>query len=323
MRISSVSGRLALALSAVFALAAAEAQAAVFFITYNGVDTRPCSRTLPCRQLQRAVNVASDGDEIQILESGEYSGTVNINKSVTISADGISATLTHTAANGLGVRINTAGKVVTLRGLLLSGRGSGLRGITIQQAAAVHIENCDVERFRGDGIFVSNSPAEVYISDTASRLNGKSGLYFVTNVAAKLTIENSYFDNNGTFGAQIQGNLETSVSNSSFSGNNNHGLWQANGRSNVTWSTAASNGGQGFRLNSSAQMTLEESMAAGNTIGLLVNAGTTARLSNSVFTNNNVGVQNSGTTQSRGNNTLSGNTTADRTGPAFSPLGGT
>jgi hypothetical protein len=323
MRISSVSGRFAVALSTVFAFAAAEAQAAVFFIASNGVDSRPCSRPLPCRQLQRAVNVASDGDEIQILDSGEYSGTVNINKSVTISADGISATLTHVAPAGAGVRVNTAGKVVTLRGLLLSGRGAGLRGITIQQAAAVHIENCDFERYAGDGIVVSNSPAEVYISDTTSRLNDGRGLAFVSNVAAKLTIENSYFDNNGTFGAQIQGNVETSISNSSFSGNAFHGIWQVGGRSNVTWTTAASNERQGIRLDSAAQMTLEESLAAGNDIGLLVNAGTTARLSNSVFTNNRVGVQNSGTTHSRVNNTLSGNTAADRTGPPFTTLGGT
>lgn len=295
--------RLALASSALLAFGAAQTEAAVLFVASDGVDTRACTRELPCRQLQRAVNLAADGDAIQIVDAGEYSGVVNIAKSVTISAQGVSATLTN-MVSGFGLRINGADAVVTLRGLTFSGVGAGVRGLTVQQAAAVHIEDCRFERFTHEGILVTNSPAEVFVSKSMSRLNGGRGLSVVTNVASRLTIQGSHFENNGAEGIYLAGNIEGSISDSYMSGNASDGIRQSGGRMNVTDSAASSNGADGFRIANAAEMTLEGTLANFNTDGFYVGSGTTGRISNSVFEPNSVSLRNFGRLETRVNNAV-------------------
>ena len=310
--------RLALACSAVLTFSAA-VEAQNRFIASNGNDANSCSRALPCRTLQRGVTAVPPGGEVQILDSGEFGPTVYISKSVTISADGISATIATPTASATSVIINNANAVVALRGLLMTGGGTGLRGITIVNAAAVHIENCEVERFASDGILVYNVATEMFISDSVSRLNGGRGFAYTGTAGAKLSIQNSHFDDNATLGVQLSGPVETSISNSVFAGNGSHGFYQTGGTSNLTWATSAHNAGAGYAL-TSGQLTLEESIANANTsAGLFVGAGTTGRISNSTFTNNSVGIQNNGTVETRTNNTVAGNT-APLGGAALTPL---
>ena len=308
MKLSQSTVRIALACSAVLTFSAA-ADAQNRFISALGNDANSCSRALPCRTLQRGVTAVPPGGEVQILDSGEFGPTVYISKSVTISADGVSATIATPAAGQTSMIINNASAVVALRGLLLTGGGTGLRGITIVNAAAVHLENIEVERFAADGILVYNVATEMFVSNGISRLNGARGFSYTGTAGAKLSVENSHFDDNATLGIQLSGPVETSISNSVIAGNGSHGFHQTGGTSNLTWATSAHNAGAGFAL-SGGQLTLEESIANANTsVGLFVAAGATGRISNSTFTNNGVGIQNAGTIQTRTNNTVAGNTT--------------
>lgn len=295
------------------------AQAPVRFVSALGSDANPCTRTLPCLTLQRGVNIVPAGGEVQVLDSGDFGPTVYIAKSVTISADGVSATIGTPTAGASSIIINNANAVVALRGLLLTGGGTGLRGITIVNAAAVHIENCEVERFATDGILVYNVGTEMFISDSFSRLNGARGFSYTGTAGATLSIENSHFDDNTLSGIQLSGPVETAITNSVLAGNGSHGFFQTGGTSNLTWTTAAHNASVGFAL-SSGQLTLEELIANGNTnFGLFVAAGATGRISNSTFANNGVGIRNSGTVETRQNNTVAGNTTP-LTGNVLTPL---
>ena len=319
---SLLAAGLAVASSFAATIFAAEAQAAIRYVASTGSDAAACTRTAPCRTFQRGVNVAAAGDEVKALDAGEY-GFTFINKSVTLSADGVAATINVTAADGVGIIVSNASAVVTLRGLFITGNGTANRGIVIPNGAVVHIENCEVERFTSDGIQIINRPTELYISNTVSRLNGGRGLYFIGAANAKLMIVNSHFDNNTGSGIHLGNLLEASLTNTVASGNTGHGLAVTGGKTTATWTTASNNGGVGFAL-TGGEMSLENSMADSNgSHGIVVTAGRTARISNNTVTNNPVGILNAGTLHTRENNTVSGNATDITNTGTMPPFGGT
>ena len=62
------------------------------FVASTGNDANNCSRANPCRNFQRAHDVVAAGGEVIALDSAGF-GTVNINKSVTISGEGVRAAI--------------------------------------------------------------------------------------------------------------------------------------------------------------------------------------------------------------------------------------
>jgi hypothetical protein len=241
-----------------------------------------------------------------VLDSGEFGPTLYITKSVTISADGVSATIATPTARKTSIIVNNATAVVALRGLLVIGGGKGLRGIAIVNAASIYIEKCEVERFVGDGIVVHNVATRMYVSDSVSRLNRGRGLAYTGTAGASLVIENSHFDDNGASGVEFTGPIETSISSSTLAGNRRHGVSQTGGTSVLTRTAAAHNAVAGFAVEA-GEMTLEESIASANDrLGFFVAADAIGRISNSTFTQNNIGIQNDGTVETLLNNTVAG-----------------
>ena len=312
--------RLASACWALVAMVATAEAQPVRFVATTGSDANPCTRILPCRTLQRGVLEVPVGGEVQILDSGEYD-LVYISRSVTISADGVSATIAAAGAGEVAVIINKSNAVVTLRNLMLTGGGTGGRGIVVADARAVSIDGCQIERFTSDGVQLTNLATDVFVANSVSRSNGGRGLFFQGISGAKLRIENSRFEANATQGVQVAGPVETSITNSIMAANGSHGFSQSGGRGNAGLTTSAQNAGGGFVVGS-GQLTLEDSWANGNaSVGLGVSAGAIGRISSSAFTNNGVGISNAGQVQTRGNNTLAGNTTPFAGNP-LTPLGG-
>ena len=277
------------------------------FVASTGKDTNACTRTAPCRTLQRAHNVADAGGEVQVLNSGNYRTLLRIRKSITISGAGVLATAGR-------VVIDKGNAVVTLRGLHLHGDGLGdVNGIQISAARAVHIEDCEIERFRRAGIRLGNVSAELFVSDTVSRDNGGSGLavFGAGNALTKLTVDNSRFENNGDSGIAVEA-ADSSITRSVAAGNAGQGIRQtgdAGGRMHIE-STSASQNADGLFL-SAGTMVLESVAANRNQFNGLFVAATSggALISNSTFTNNGTGINNSGVIATRKNNTLELNTT--------------
>ena len=298
--------RIALSLCAMLMLSlAAQAQGLVRYVSSSGSDANPCTRTLPCRTLQAGVNAAPAGGEVQVLDSGEY-GTLTINKAVTVSAVGVSARIVSSV--GRAIDINAAGGRVVLRGLLLNGNGIGEAGVVVEAAEAVHIERCEIESFLYYGMVVNSTVTKLFVRETISRESDFGLIVFASG--GKVTLDNSRFENGETAGVYLGGNLESNITRTSASGNIRYGIAQEGGRANISRSVAASNGESGYYVGSGGDMTIENSVARGNGIGL--QAATTARLANSVVTNNDIGVFNSsGTVETRGNNTIAGNRTDD------------
>lgn len=61
-----------------------QAQSAIVYVSASGNNNNPCTFALPCRTLQKAVNVVPSGGVVQVPNSAAY-GNVTIAKFVTIS----------------------------------------------------------------------------------------------------------------------------------------------------------------------------------------------------------------------------------------------
>jgi hypothetical protein len=299
MRNAVVATALVLAIQATPAAAAP-----LTFVSATGDDTKPCTvQAQPCKTLQKGISVTPAGGEIRIL-SQLPSQNATIGSSLTVNGGG------HTMLGK--IIINSASAVVTLRDLSLNGRGLTDRGIDIVNAVAVHIEGCTVERYTSKGIFLAGGVStELFVSDSVSRDNGDTGLYISGPTTAKLTVDDSRFENNnGDSGVRV-GDGQASISRSVFSGND-VGVLQIGGTTNIAHSTAVANF-IGFAVDG-GEMTLESCVSRGNSnTGLFAFASTVARISNSVFTNNTNGVSNNfgandGSILTSENNVIAGNT---------------
>jgi len=106
------------------------------FVSALGSDANACTVSAPCRTLSQALTMTNPGGEIVVVNSGEYN-PATIMEPVTVSATGVTASITATSGSAL--TINTPGNV-TITGLGLHGQGSGVDGVLVQQnryAAAV------------------------------------------------------------------------------------------------------------------------------------------------------------------------------------------
>jgi hypothetical protein len=163
------------------ASAPAHAQATRTWVSGVGDDVNPCSRTAPCKTFAGAISKTAAGGEINCLDSGGFGG-VTIGKSLTILCDGVVAGVLVSSSNGILVNAGV-NDVVTLKGLDIEGLGmtaqaSGLNGIKVLSAAAVHIQACVIRNFRaaspnGFGIqFAGTSNTVFTVSDTSLVNNG-------------------------------------------------------------------------------------------------------------------------------------------------------
>jgi hypothetical protein len=278
----------------------------VRFIASTGSDANNCTRTAPCLTLQRGIDRSVAGSELIVLDSGDFGDGATIDKSITISAIGVSATI------GGSITINGAGVTVALRGLRLNGAGAAADGIAIVDAAAVHIVDCEVQNFTNHGIaaIVVGSPTKLFVSGSVSRNNGFEGLVFLAGAGGALTVDNSRFEGNAGSGLDVQFS-EARITRTVAAGNGTYGILQLGGTTNVIWTVAAHNGLEGYALFSGGQMTLDHSVARGNLTGLRVEDGSRARISLCEVTNNGTGLLAATGSKilTRKNNTVWSNTT--------------
>jgi hypothetical protein len=247
-------------------------------------------------------NTAAKG-RINALDSGAFgTGTLTINKSITIDASESFAGVLVAGTNGIVISAATT-DVVILRGLTIDGNGTGLDGIQILSAKEVHIENCTIQGFVNRGVIANNSAGNinVYIRNTIIRNNtgaatpaGNSGAVLLRPTGtgtASAIIESSHLDQN-TFGLRVEANSRATVSDSTASANTTFGVHA------VTSTTAAT-------------IVLERVVFTQNTTAVQAegSANASVRLSNALVTSNSVGLSSvlSGQIISSVNNRVVGN----------------
>lgn len=290
---------------ALSATTAAHAQVTQTWVSGTGSDSNPCSRTSPCKTFAGAMTNTAAKGRINALDSAAFgTGTLTINKSITIDASESFAGVVVAGTNGIVISA-AATDVVTLRGLTIEGNGTGLDGIRVLSAKEVHIEDCTIQNFVNRGVIINNSSSHVtvYIRNTIIKNNtgaaspgGNSGAVLLRPTgtgAASTIIENSHLDQN-TFGLRVEANSRATVSDSTASANTTFGFHA------VTSTTSAS-------------IILERVVISNNTTGVAAEstANASVRISNTLVTSNSTGLlsMNGGQIISFGNNRVAGNGT--------------
>ena len=290
--------------------AAAQAQATRTWVSGVGDDANPCSRTAPCKTFAGAISKTFIGGEIDALDPGGF-GTVTITKSITIDGCCITSILAS-GTNGVNINIapngNDPERRVTLRHLTINGTGAsgavgqrtGLKAINYTQGLAVHVENCFIQNFTQEGIFMSHaaSGGTLHVKDTN-----------ITNCNIGVSITTS----TGFVVANMDHvRIEKMTSHGFVNGNHGH--------AHVNNCYIAFNGGDGVNMagtTTDGTVNLESTFIASNSAAGVRNGGTGSiiDLSNTSIMQNATGIASSsaaagGGVNSHGNNQISGNTAA-------------
>jgi Right handed beta helix region len=248
----------------------ANAQATRTWVSGVGDDANPCSRTAPCKTFAGAISKTAASGEIDALDPGGF-GAVTITKAITLDGgSGIVASILVSGTNGITINAG-ASDAVTIRNLSLQGIGTGLSGIKLLNAKALHVEHCSISHFTQSGIDIepTSNPIQVFVSETTSQDNVNGFYASGTGVLVQATVDSSRFENN-TNGVLAADNTRMAILNSVASGNSTAGF------------IAQPNAGP-------AVVSIGNSMAGNNGVGVQSGGGTASanvRVSNvSLFLN--------------------------------------
>jgi len=190
----------------------------VFVSARSGNDANACDNILaPCQTFAGAVTKLNPGGEAIVLDSGGY-GPVTITQSLTIEAPpGVVAFIHPTSGDAVTINACSGDKVV-LRGLVLNGgfpaSGSGIVANTV---GTLHVENCVINNFNGDGVF--SSATKTFIKDTISRQNANG----IDIRAGRASLDHCRFEGNAARGVFVE-NADVTVRDSVSAGNLNGGF---------------------------------------------------------------------------------------------------
>jgi hypothetical protein len=287
----------------------ASAQASRTWVSGVGDDANPCSRTAPCKTFAGAISKTAAGGEINVLDPGGF-GAVTITKSITISSESFEAGVLVSGTNGIVINAG-ANDVVVIRGLDLEGLGTGLDGVKFLAGKSLHVENCTINHFTGNGInFTPGAAAFLDVRNTIIRNTSGS-------VSAGIRIHSS-----------VNGILATAqLDNVRLDGNPIGLLVENTAKVDVSHSVLSNNSVQGVNANAVPAgfvpvVTISSSSITGNGTALRVAAAATVLLSDVTVSTNNVALNLSGggVVISWGNNPIAGNTSGEPPTAGFSAI---
>ena len=182
----------------------ASAQATRTWVSGVGDDANPCSRTAPCKTWQGAFFKTRTGGEIDALDSAGY-GAVTLTRSMTLDGGGEHASILASGLTGVTVDIpaasaNDPNQRVVLRNIGINGAGisgpvgtsTGVNGVRIASAKAVHVENVRIGNFVQNGIdftpTATNDASLVLDGVTIAEIGGNGLTVGAANATQKLDV---------------------------------------------------------------------------------------------------------------------------------------
>ena len=290
---------------------AAHAQATRTWVSGVGDDVNPCSRTAPCKTFAGAISKTADKGEIDCIDPGGF-GTVTITKSITIEGQGTLASILAAGTNGVNVNDSATATpntiIVALRNISIQGAGTGFDGIRFTSGKTLHVEDCVISGFKGNG--TSSDGIDV-------SLNGNFlGQLKVKNTVIRDTTGNGIRASN----AGVGGAILVALDGVHASSNAGSGFVAATACSAEVNNSNFSYNGNGVALTAGAfDLELDTCYMQFNTTGLLA-AAATARIANCRLMGNTNGINfTGGAVQSFGDNKVKGNTN-DQLGGAVSSV---
>jgi hypothetical protein len=273
------------------------AQATRTWVSGVGDDANPCSRTAPCKTFAGAISKTATFGEIDVLDPGGF-GAVTITKSITIDGTPFQAGVLAAAPGQSAIIVNAGpGSLVTLRGLNINGDMQAQNGIRFLGAGSLHVENCTIEEFLGNGVdFEPSSSSKLFLANTRVRFNTAGVLAISAAAASTVDIDRCELNDNTTiFGLRVEDNIKATVS-------------RTNANGNVSGFVA-------IGRNAPAEMTLTDCGASQNSVvGVSSGNGsfaTITRITDVTVTGNGLGLRvgTLGQIISFGNNRINGNAT--------------
>lgn len=289
------------------------AQSTRTWVSGVGDDGNPCTRAAPCKTFAGAISRTVAGGEINCIDAGGF-GVLTITKAITIGCSAVEAGILATGTTGIVINAGPTDQIV-LDGLDIEGMGAGLDGIDIFQAGQVRIQHSTIRGFTTGGIYIApgggGGSLRVDVTDTMIVDNAGSGIRNkpTGGWSVFMLVDRTTISQNAGDGLMVNGTLTTGalsvVVRSSTSNYNGHCGF-------ISYSNGAS-----------AQLTVDDSTAIGNTTtGVLAGgAGAKVLFSRLIVSGNGTGVAQSsqGIALSYGNSSIVGNTTNGSFGTA-SPL---
>ena len=252
------------------------------YVSTSGNDNKPCTREEPCRTFQVAIDHVASGGEVVALDSGDF-GPVTISRSVTLSGEGVQATITQETAGADAITLKTSSPMtIILRALTILGVGKAGQGITLNNpqtsseadkpfsVSALYVEDCVIAGFTKQGIvFAPGTLGQLFVTDTFIRecMYGLAVVGGQGKLQAQASIEHTRLEHNGQAGLiTAAGFSYTTIGSSVLSGN-----------------------GMGVSTGAlPSQVNVDNCLIANNGWGIF-NYGIT-RVANSTITNNKTGV---------------------------------
>lgn len=271
-------------LIAVCAGSPARAQNNESYVSSSGNDTNSCALTSPCASFSTAHDATYPGGSISCL-SAPSSGLLTITKSITIDCTGVAFNDVH---GSVLVTINLpqsdALQTVRLKGYTINGAGNGTRGVQINTAGTVILEDMNIIQHTQQGVIdLRTSPGELRITNTAISRNTGAGVV-VAGAAGNAAILDNVTSTGNTFGIAVAAGNTVVVNRSVLSRNTSGGI----------------------EADPGAQVVVNNSVISHNKVG--VTSYQTVRLSNNDIAFNTTAISGSGS-GTFGNNRFSGNGT--------------
>jgi len=238
----------------------------IIFVAVNGSDAGTCTRTAPCRSIQRGINVAG-ARRWMTVGAGDYD-------TFTIS----NATLTILAAQGANVTRSTVGPVVDI---------SGAANVTIERLR-IH----DGLGAAGDGIRCSESGADGPVLTLREVTIDRNTGVGVKATGCTLSVDRSTIATN-TAGGITATNGALTVDRSTIATNTAGGITVDSGTASITNNMITVNGGLsptvgGVKLDSVSALTFQFNTVAGNGTQAGFAAGVQCSATNPVTLSNNI-----------------------------------
>jgi Right handed beta helix region len=197
------------------------------WVSHGGLDTNNCTAASPCATFAHALSQTYDGGEVSCVDSGSFN-QFTVTLAVTIDCNGTVATPSADTTGSCtdGIVINAPGKVVTLRGLNVSGfNACETNGILIQAATAVYIEDCVIEKWPQQGILDmrASGTTRLAIRNTIVRNNTSAGIVVAAAPVNSVVLENVHSVGN-LWGVAVGAGDNVVISRSVMSENANAGI---------------------------------------------------------------------------------------------------
>jgi hypothetical protein len=195
-------------------------QLARTWISGTGNDNNPCTRTAPCRFLQKGVATTAAGGELDILDPGDY-GSVALSRSITIDGKG-------NVASGMAITVFAqVYDVVVIRNISLNGNYQSPSGITYNSGGRLTLENVNIDHYTNSLVFAApggNSPTNLVLLNVTGSNSGNGAGVFIDSGNASLQIDvlidNSNFHNVPT-GIDVRSNARVLIRNTTIKGYRN------------------------------------------------------------------------------------------------------